>query len=60
VILRVHFSLESAPPWSGDEQRVVSHQFFVRCWLSDESLREAAAVWQDEVSHFPERGERSW
>ena len=42
VILRVHFSLESAPPWSGDEQRVVSHQVFVRCWLSEESLRRSA------------------
>ena len=60
VILRVHFSLESAPPWSGEERRVSTSQFFVRCWLSEEAVHLAAAQWLDEVSEFPERGARDW
>jgi hypothetical protein len=57
VSIRVHFSLESAPPWSGDEQRVVSRQFFVRCQLPCEHLRRAADEWSEELHRFPERGE---
>lgn len=60
VSLRVYFSLESAPPWSGEERRTVSHRFFVRCWLSEDALRLSADDWMSALEGFPERGERYW
>jgi len=56
--LRVHFPLESAPPWSGNETRVCTHQFYVRCVVDKEALLAAANAWLLELSVFPERGRR--
>ena len=54
IVLRVHFSLETAPEWDL-ERRAVTGQFFVRCWLSQESLRSAADQWAAEAASFPVR-----
>lgn len=59
-VLRVHFSLESAPPWLDYERRVCTHQFFVRCVVGREALLRAARSWLLELSEFPERGQRNW
>ena len=58
VVLRVHFSLESAPAWAGEEQHSVTHQFYVRCRVRSADLLAASRKWLAEVAEFPERGTR--
>lgn len=49
VTLRLHFALESAPPWSPDGYRL-------RCTLARADVARAAETWLGELARFPERG----
>jgi hypothetical protein len=59
VVLRIHFSLESAPAWAGEEQHTVTGQFYVRCRVRFADVVAASQAWLAEVAEFPERGSRS-
>lgn len=52
VVLRVFFSLESAPPWLTSRG---PYQFHLECRLSQEAIRAAARQWTEELRLFPER-----
>lgn len=58
VVLRLHFSLESAPEWAGEETRSVLNQFFLRCWIGREDVGRAAETWMAELDEYPVRGDR--
>lgn len=51
--VRVHFSLESSPPWLADHGDMFD--FFVSVEMSLAGLTEAATNWTDELAEFPER-----
>ena len=55
VVIRVHFSLESEPPWCGED--VEMFQFFLQCGLSGQALLSASEQWLGELIAFPERSE---
>jgi hypothetical protein len=57
VVLRVHFNLESAPPWLWVKRLVDEWQFFVKVSMTDDDLRDAATSWLTETAAFPLRGE---
>jgi hypothetical protein len=52
VVLRVFFSLESAPPWLTSKG---PYEFHLECPLSADALRAAAHQWTEELQPFPER-----
>jgi hypothetical protein len=56
LVIRVHFSLESAPPEFTFEQRVDIWQFFVDLPVSSAALLSAADEWENELRSFPVRG----
>ena len=58
VVLRVYFSLESAPEWAGDERRSAWYRFFLGCRMRREDVRSAGQTWLSELARWPERGER--
>ena len=51
AVVRVRFSLESRPPWSGDDL----YEFFVTLDLPFHVLSAAADEWDSELSEFPVR-----
>lgn len=56
--IRVHFSLESLPPWlrgNTDAERPDIFDFFVEVQLARSALAEAAASWGREILAFPVR-----
>lgn len=56
--IRVHFSLESLPPWlrrSTNAEQVDIFDFFVEMQLARSALAEASASWGQEVLAFPTR-----
>jgi hypothetical protein len=58
VTLRVHFSLESEPPWRADElddDDTELFDYFVELKLTTGSVAEAAAAWDAELAAFPVR-----
>ncbi|MDQ1723754.1 MAG: hypothetical protein QOG52_782 [Frankiaceae bacterium] len=54
AVLRLHFSLDSAPPWE-PEHETLTAQFFVELRASPAMLRQAADDWDNELAAFPER-----
>ena len=56
VRIRVHFSLESLPPWlGGPEVEPGLFEYFMRLEVSAEELNRAAEAWILELAAFPER-----
>ncbi len=55
VRLRVHFSLESAPPWFDMEERANIWSFFVELTVRPGDLDEAAGEWERGLDLFPVR-----
>jgi hypothetical protein len=55
LVIRVHFSLESAPPEFTFEQRAEIWQFFVDLPVTSSTLLSAAHEWDDELRSFPVR-----
>ena len=55
VLLRVHFSLESAPPEFDPDERAEIWRFFVELSIDPNELVEAAAQWEHELEPFPVR-----
>jgi len=56
--VRVHFSLESLPPWlrgNGNNERPEIFDFFIEVQLARSALMEAAASWGKELPAFPVR-----
>lgn len=54
VVLRVHLSLESAPPWLDGEARLPLH-FWVGCRSSRQDLIVASRTWMAEIAQYPVR-----
>ncbi|MCU1676219.1 MAG: hypothetical protein JWM93_977 [Frankiales bacterium] len=52
AVVRVHLSLESAPPWEQDSQLL---SFFLEMTITGDDLRAAADEWERELLPFPER-----
>jgi hypothetical protein len=56
VQIRIHFSLESLPPWlQNAELEPGLFEYFVRLEISAEELTRAAESWMLELAEFPER-----
>jgi hypothetical protein len=58
VTIRVHFSLESRPPWlqSGEaDDDADLFEYFVAVRLDNEAMTTAAASWDQELTAFPVR-----
>jgi hypothetical protein len=56
--IRVHFSVESSPPWlqgGGSVEDAESYEFFVEAQLAQSALVEAIASWDQELVAFPIR-----
>ena len=54
VTIRVHFSLESRPPWLQEDDNDL-FEYFVEVDLTHEALAAAAASWDRELTAFPVR-----
>ena len=52
--VRLHFSLDSAPPWE-PEHETLTAQFWVELRASPEMLLRAADQWDNDIAAFPER-----
>jgi hypothetical protein len=52
AVVRVHLSLESAPPWEQDADLL---SFFLEMTVTSDQLRAAAGQWTAESAAFPER-----
>ena len=55
AVVRVHLSLEAAPPWQQDEEAEYLYEFTVDVHLDTEALLGAADGWSAELSPFPVR-----
>lgn len=57
--VRVHLSLESRPPWLSGADSEMGHvellEFFIEVAAPLEALVQAAAVWEQELTGFPQR-----
>jgi hypothetical protein len=53
--LRVHFSLESAPPWIDEEGRYDMYEFFLELTVPVHAIESAASEWESALSAFPAR-----
>lgn len=55
VVLRVHLSLEAAPPWQQGDNGTDIYQFVVEVRLDTAALLEAADQWELGLASFPTR-----
>ncbi len=55
AVLRVHLSLEAAPPWQQGDDRADIYQFVVEVRLDKAELLEAADQWELALESFPAR-----
>jgi hypothetical protein len=55
VRLRVHFSLESAPPEFTMDERADIWQFFIELDMSGDALEAAASQWDQQIQSLPVR-----
>lgn len=53
--IRVHFSLESCPPWLPEPERTDLFSYFVALDLSINDIRHAIDEWEQERLRLPER-----
>ncbi|MGC0314397.1 WapI family immunity protein [Kitasatospora acidiphila] len=55
LVLRVHLSLEAAPPWQPDDDGDEIHQFAIEIPCDAAALTAAADAWSAELAAFPAR-----
>jgi hypothetical protein len=55
AVIRVHLSLEAAPPWRHGDDRADVHQYFVAVRADRAALLHAADEWDRALATFPER-----
>ncbi|MET9131806.1 WapI family immunity protein [Streptomyces antibioticus] len=55
AVLRVHLSLEAAPPWQQVDDGADIYQFFVEVRLDKAALVHAADEWEVALASFPTR-----
>jgi hypothetical protein len=55
AVIRVHLSLEAAPPWQQGDDRVGIYQYFVEVRLDTAALLHAADQWDLALASFPTR-----
>jgi hypothetical protein len=55
VGVRVHFSLEAAPPWLDGDQRTDTFDHVVLIRLPAAELADAADSWTRDLAQYPER-----
>ncbi|MBO7938439.1 MULTISPECIES: WapI family immunity protein [Streptomyces] len=55
AVLRVHLSLEAAPPWQQGDDGADIYQFFVEVRLDKAALLHAADEWEVALASFPTR-----
>ena len=54
AVLRLHFSLDSAPPWEA-ERATLTAQFWIELCATAEALLAAAQEWDSDIVAYPER-----
>ncbi|RKE22176.1 hypothetical protein [Streptomyces sp. TLI_171] len=55
LVIRVHYSLEAAPPWQNGDDRPDIYQYYVPLRLDSEALLRAADSWDRALEAFPAR-----
>ncbi len=55
VVIRVHLSLEAAPPWRQGDNRADIYQYFVKVRVDTAALLDAADQWDLALASFPNR-----
>jgi hypothetical protein len=55
VVIRVHLSLEAAPPWQQGDNRTDIYQYFVKVRVDTAALLDAADRWDLALASFPNR-----
>ncbi|MEU7963986.1 hypothetical protein AB0D09_11040 [Streptomyces sp. NPDC049097] len=54
-MIRVHLSLEAAPPWRQGDNRAGIYQYFVKVCVDTAALLDAADQWDLALTSFPNR-----
>ena len=54
IVIRVHFSLESLPPWEHDNDRDL-WEWFIPITTTATDLQDQASNWRTEIRAFPQR-----
>ncbi|MFE4540906.1 hypothetical protein ACFRKB_38570 [Streptomyces scopuliridis] len=55
AVIRVHLSMEAAPPWQRGENRADIYQYFVQAQADTPALLRAADQWDHALASFPAR-----
>ncbi|MFI1106133.1 hypothetical protein [Streptomyces melanogenes] len=55
AVIRVHLSMEAAPPWQQGENRADIYQYFVEARVETGALLHAADQWDLDLASFPTR-----
>ncbi|ANP51416.1 hypothetical protein J2Z21_002776 [Streptomyces griseochromogenes] len=55
ALIRLHLSLEAAPPWNQGDRRVDIYQYFVEVHVNTAALVHAADQWDLALASFPAR-----
>ncbi|MFE4588437.1 WapI family immunity protein [Streptomyces laurentii] len=55
AVVRVHLSLEAAPPWRPDHDGTDIHRYAVEVRMATAALRTAADCWDRALAAFPDR-----
>ncbi|WP_461061905.1 WapI family immunity protein, partial [Streptomyces pseudoechinosporeus] len=55
AVIRVHLSMEAAPPWQQGENRADIYQYFVEAQVDVAALLRAADQWDLALASFPTR-----
>lgn len=53
--MRVHLSLEAAPPWRPDHDGTDIHRYAVEIRMATAALHTAADCWDRALAAFPDR-----
>lgn len=53
--MRIHLSLEAAPPWQQGDDRAGIHQYVVEVRMDSAALLDAADQWDLSLASFPPR-----
>ena len=55
AVIRIHLSLEAAPPWQQGDDRAGIHQYVVEVRMDAAALLDAADQWDLSLASFPPR-----
>ena len=55
AVIRLHLSMEAAPPWQQGDHRVDIYQYFVKVHVDAAALLHAADQWDLALASFPTR-----